>query len=588
MNKLRVWPGVVAAGAMAVLLWVLPRFVVDAGFAPLIGGAICALAVVVWWLAFSRAPWSERLGVIAFVVACVALTRPLLHESVAGAGMGMLYYIYAVPAVLAALAAAVWVSSGRSAVVRRTTIAASIVVACGMWALLRTEGITGGGSSQFAWRWSKSPEERLLATVAKELPVALPPAPVVEAETPKVMPVARVEPAKEPAPVKHRDAAWPGFRGPRRDGIVRGVRISTDWSGGPPVQVWRRPVGPGWSSFAVDGGLFYTQEQRGEDELVSCYRVSDGKPVWIHRDRARFWESNGGAGPRGTPTLADGRVYTMGATGIVNALDARTGAVVWTRDAAKDTGATRPGWGFAGSPILSGDLVIVAASSSLAAYDAENGKLRWSRKTKGASYSSPQVLMLDGVPQVVMLTASGATGVAPADGSVLWEHAWPGSAILQPALAGDGDVLITTGDMSGGLGVRRVGLSHADGWSAAERWTSNGLKPYFNDLVVHKGYAFGFDGRILSCIDLKDGKRVWKGGRYGNGQLILLADQDVLLVVSETGELALVSATPDGYNEIAKVQAIEGKTWNHPALVRDTLLVRNGEEMAAFRLTAAK
>jgi outer membrane protein assembly factor BamB len=137
----------------------------------------------------------------------------------------------------------------------------------------------------------------------------------------------------------------------------------------------------------------------------------------------------------------------------------------------------------------------------------------------------------------------------------------------------------------GAIGMRRLAASKGPaGWQVEERWTSRGLKPYFNDFVVHKGHAYGFDGSILSCIDLADGARKWKGGRYGNGQLVLLPEQDLLLVVSEEGELALVSATTDGYKELARVPALDGKTWNHPALVGNVLLVRNGEEMAAFRL----
>jgi outer membrane protein assembly factor BamB len=363
------------------------------------------------------------------------------------------------------------------------------------------------------------------------------------------------------------------------------VRIKTDWAASPPVQMWRRPVGPGWSSFAVRGGLIYTQEQRGPEEIVACYNLTTGQPVWAHRDPTRFWESNGGPGPRATPSLANGRVYTFGATGILNALDAGDGAVVWSRNAASDTGMKTPQWGFASSPLVVDDAVIVATAGQLAAYDRATGARRWAGPAHGVSYSSPQLSTIDGVRQILLLSEAGLTSVALADGALLWEHRWPGYPIVQPALTADGDILISVTDSSG---TRRLAVAHGPaGWTVAERWTSNGLKPYFNDFVVHNGYAFGFDGSILACIDLADGKRKWKGGRYGNGQLVLLSDQDLLLVLSEEGELALVGATPDQFKELARFPAIDGKTWNHPVLAGDILLVRNGQEMAAFRLSLA-
>jgi outer membrane protein assembly factor BamB len=367
------------------------------------------------------------------------------------------------------------------------------------------------------------------------------------------------------------------------------VTINTDWTTSPPVELWRRPIGPGWSSFSVSGKLIYTQEQRGSDEVISCYRLDTGKPVWRHRDPARFWESNGGAGPRGTPAVVNGRVYALGATGIFNVLDARDGSVIWSRNAQQDTGATLPGWGFASSPLVLDDLVVVAASGRLVAYDLTTGTPRWTLKTQGGGYSSPQLARIDGVDQIVMLSGGGATGVAPADGTKLWEHKWEtGVSIVQPGIADNGDVLISGADTMGAIGIRRIALSHqGKAWTVQERWTTRGLKPYFNDFVVHKGYAYGFDGTILSSIDLSNGERKWKGGRYGAGQMVLLADQDLLLVLSEEGELALVSATPDEYKELARFKAIEGKTWNHPVVVGDVVLVRNGEEMAAFRLSAA-
>ena len=347
--------------------------------------------------------------------------------------------------------------------------------------------------------------------------------------------------------------------------------------------LWRRPVGPGASSFAVGNGLLYTQEQVGDDEAVTCYALDTGELVWMHRDKARFWDSHVGPGPRATPTLSEDRVYALGATGILNALDASDGTVVWSRNAATDTGTTVPDWGFAGSPLAVGDLVVVAVSGTLAAYDQATGEPRWFGPPGLGSYSSPHPLMIDGEPQVLLMSSSGLTSVAPRDGRVLWDHAWPGGdRIVQPAAVREGGLLVVEGS---GFSLRRIAVTRDDGkWNVAERWESTRLKPYFNDFVVHERHAFGFDGSILACIDLDDGRRKWKGGRYGHGQLLLLADQDLLLVMSESGELVTVAATPDRFEEIARHPGIEGKTWNHPALAGDILLARNSEVAAAFQL----
>jgi outer membrane protein assembly factor BamB len=531
-----------------------------------IGGLVGALAIVVWWLFFSRARWPERVSAILLMIVALFATSRLVHESIANGMMGMMLPIYAIPIVSLALVA--WAVASRRLADgrRRASMVAAILLACGVFALLRTGGITGDGDSDLHWRWMKTPEERLLAQAGDE-----PMLPTAPAATNKA-------------------ANWPGFRGPERNGVVRGVRIKTDWVASPPVELWRRPIGPGWSSFAVRGDLLYTQEQRGDDEIVACHKVSSGEPVWKHRDAARFWESNAGAGPRGTPTLSNGRVCTLGATGILNALDAADGAVVWSRNAASDTGRKIPGWGFASSPLVVGDVVIVATAGTLVAYDIATGDRRWLGPAGGGSYSSPHLVTINGVAQILLLNGAGAISVAPADGTVLWQHLWPGDGIVQPAVTADGDVLLGSGSGFGGakVGVRRIAAVHGPGgWTVEERWTSIGLKPYFNDFVVHKGHAFGFDGSLLACINLEDGKREWKDGRYGSGQLVLLPDQDLLLVLSEGGELALVGATPAQFSELARFQAIKGKTWNHPVLVGDVLLVRNGAEMAAFRLSLA-
>jgi outer membrane protein assembly factor BamB len=599
LKPLRLWPGVVAV-ALQWLAWlVLPAVVPQWSGYGFLAALYLGLIVAIWWLFFSRALWSERLGAIVLMVVAVAVTTRLVHLSISNALMGYMLFVYSVPALSLALVGSLVVSRRLSTGLRRASMAAAIVIACATFTVIRTDGITGEGDSDLEWRWTPTAEQRLLAQAGNE-PVAPPSAPA-GAPPPEKSPAEPTAPApaaaktpeeRVPAPAAAKPVAeWPGFRGPRRDGVVRGVRIETDWSKSPPVQLWRRPIGPGWSSFAVQGDVIYTQEQRGDDEVVSSYRLTTGEPVWRHRDAARFWESNGGAGPRGTPTLSNGRVFALGATGILNALDASNGAVVWSRNAVTDTGVTIPGWGIASSPLVINDVVIVAASGRLAAYDVPTGKPRWLGESGGGGYSSPHFATIDGVPQVLLIRGSRTISVAPADGKLLWDHTWErAAAIVQPALVGERDVLIGLGEAMGmgGNGIRRISVARGpDGWKVEERWTSRGLKPYFNDYVVHEGHAFGFDGTILSCISLENGERQWKGGRYGAGQMLLLSDQDVLLVVSEEGELALVRAAPDQFSEVARFPALEDKTWNHPVLVGDVLLVRNGEEMAAFRLSLA-
>ncbi len=596
-RSLRVWPGVLVAALIVVARFVVPLIVSDAPAYGILAALAGSAIIVVWWLFFSRAPWSERLGALVLIGLAVFATKFIVHPSIANGFMGMMVYVYAAPLTVS-LAFVAWAVATRrlSDGVRRVTMVVAILLGCGVWTLARSGGVTGDGDVDLHWRWTPTPEQRLLTEARDDVP-APPAAPAAvrvadeHAATPSApaaAPPAATAEAIVPAAAATSEPEWPGFRGPHRDSIISGTRLDTDWAASPPVQLWRKPIGPGWSSFAVHGDRVYTQEQRGEDELVSCYRLKTGEPVWRHRDRARFYESNGGPGPRATPTLHHGRVYTLGATGIMNVLDEGTGALIWSRNAATDTGAPMPGWGYTGSPLIVGDAVIVSTSGRLVSYDLATGRPRWTHTTGGSGYSSPHFVTIDGVAQILLLTGNGATSVAPADGTRLWQHLWDvGVAIVQPALAGD-DILIGLGDAMGGQGLRRVAIArHPSGWTAEERWTTRALKPYFNDFVVHEGHAFGFDGSILACIDLADGTRTWKGGRFGHGQLVLLPDQDLLLVLSEEGELALVSATPDGFTEVARAPAIEGKTWNHPVLAGDILLVRNDQEMAAFRLAVA-
>jgi len=180
------------------------------------------------------------------------------------------------------------------------------------------------------------------------------------------------------------------------------------------------------------------------------------------------------------------------------------------------------------------------------------------------------------------------TAFDPAGGKVLWKHEWPmqqGMArVVQPTVVSDSDVLLGTGFS---MGLRRVRVSRAKGeWATEEVWTSKALKPYYNDQVVHDGHVYGFDGIFFACVRLEDGEARWKVRGYGSGQVLLLADQGLLLVLSEKGEAALLRATPTGHQVLGKFQALNGKTWNHPVVARGRLFVRNGEEMACYRVGA--
>src|SRR5262245_12520385 len=332
-NPLRVWPGIAAVA----LQW-LARFGIKALIPGIKGygrgmmvSFVFTIALIIWWTFFSRASRKERFGALGLFVVTLGATWLLRHDS-----MWLPWLLaYAIP--FLSLAFVIWAVATRRLPdrIRHATMIATIMIACGAWLFVRQNGINGDHQAEFGWRWSASSEERLLAETANEPAqpaAATTPATTAATPTASPSPSASPEASKNPAaaaPVAETRAEWPGFRGPRRDGVVRGVRIDPDWSTKPPVQMWRRPIGPGWSSFAVRGDLLYTQEQRGDNEVVACYKASTGQPVWTHKDAARFFESNAGAGPRATPTLNNNRVYTFGATGILNALDANNGSVLW-------------------------------------------------------------------------------------------------------------------------------------------------------------------------------------------------------------------------------------------------------------------
>jgi outer membrane protein assembly factor BamB len=559
-KPLRLLPAIV----IVILQWLI-RFglpgVVSADLATQIGifgGLIGGVAIMIWWAFFSRAIWFERIGAIGLIILALFVTQQLNDESIRTANMGLMFIIFSIPVL--SLAFVTWAVATRNLTtgIRRITMVITILLATGFWILLRTDGMDGSNHQDLAWRWSKTSEERLLAQ-----------------SNDKLIPVSPDSAALAAT------AEWPGFRGSNRDGMVTGIKIATDWVKSPPAELWRRSVGPGCSSFAIHGTLLFTQEQRGEYEMVTCYNLNTGEPLWNHGDSARFWDSHAGAGPRSTPTLSNGRVYTMGGTGILNVLDERDGKLIWSRNAASDAKVKVLTWGFAGSPLVVGNLVIVSLSGKIAGYNIENGDPVWFGTDGGNSYSSPHQVTIAGIQQVLLMSQAGAISIEPESGKPLWNYDWQMTdRILQPTVIGEGDLLIVGETQA----VRRIKVTLNQGtWSVKELWESDQIKANFNDFIIHKGFAYGFDGPSIACIDIKDGSRKWKGSPY-RGFTILLADQDLILVLTEKGDLALVKATPDQFIELARIPAIKGKTWNHPAMVGDVVVVRNAMEMAAFRL----
>lgn len=379
---------------------------------------------------------------------------------------------------------------------------------------------------------------------------------------------------------------WPQFRGPDRNGVVRNLPAGVDWSE-PPDEVWRHPVGKGWSSFAIADGLAFTQEQRKDRECVVCYDAMTGRQIWEHADSARFDEAMGGPGPRATPTIHNSRVYSLGATGQLNCLVARTGRRLWSRNILADAGGTNLRWAMSGSPLIVDDLVIVVPGGpdnhGIIAYDSGTGDIVWTNGSLTASYAAPMLATLEGTRCLLVFHGTGLSGHAVTDGATRFNIAWendPKVNAAEPVVLSDHSVLIASGY---GQGAARVDVRHKDGsWDADTVWTERRFKLKFNAAVQQGDHVYGLSEGILMCLQTADGKIAWKRGRYGYGQLLLAGD--VLLIQAENGDIAVVAARPDRYRELARFPALDGKTWNHPALWNGCLLVRNGEEAACFRL----
>jgi outer membrane protein assembly factor BamB len=381
---------------------------------------------------------------------------------------------------------------------------------------------------------------------------------------------------------------YPRFRGLDCLATARGVNLARDWSRNQPVLRWRHGVGVGWSSLVAAGSQVFTQEQRAERESVVCYDRATGRELWVHGDEAHYQFPNTGDGPRATPTVDGESVFALGATGFLNCLDRSSGVARWTVNIVEDNAAQAPGHGMCGSPLIVDDLVVVSAGgpkdASLVAYDKSSGKRRWRAGNDPAGYASPQLIELAGTRQIVIVNTTEIVSHDPSGGQILWSFPWKNDTqtnCSQPCPVGT-DRLFISSDYGKGCALLELSRDDAGRWHVEPLWTSRAMQTKFASPVAYGQHAYGLDDGILSCVSLADGRRLWKRGRYGHGQL-LLAD-DILVVLAEDGRVALVEATPDEHRELATMQALDGKTWNHPALAGRQLFIRNDHEAACYEL----
>lgn len=507
----------------------------------------------------------------------IGLLEPLVGGIVDAAVRNIITLILAFSALMALLGWFLF-QSGHPAGLKRS-VAIGMLAAVGLaCAVFRIERVSGDLIPQLAFRWAK-PRDRLLPQAVK---------PAVEA-------AAAVAWADTPGDFSR-------FLGPDGSGSLEGPILDPAWDSRPPEKLWRRPIGAGWSGFATCGDHAVTLEQRGDDEIISCQSVATGDVEWTVSVPGRHETVLGGVGPRSTPTIAGGVVYATGATGWLHAVDGASGRVLWKKNVLEDLGIDAAAhhvlvtWGRAGSPLVTESLVIVpgggprqdGSAVSLVAYDRATGERRWMGGAEQISYVSPAAVSIGGRELVLTVNESSVAGHDPADGTEFWRFDWPGhsnsdATCSQAHVLDGGRILLCKGY---GAGAAAFELKPGDPPTFEAVWRQPGqLKTKFTNVAILDGHAYGLSDGILECVSLADGTRRWKGGRYGQGQVLRVGG--LLLVQAESGEVVVVACSPEKHRVMGRFAAIDGQTWNNLCLTGNRLLVRNAEEAACYRLPLA-
>lgn len=530
---------------------------------------LATTTALTWNLSASlSAAWSRRTRPIVLGLWVILLTLGVFLRSGPNSNRWIVAVLFAVGSLWVPWLA--WIRFQAAGRTRR--LIEALLVAIGPFVLLSVvdvEAMRGDTTIDFQWAWSPP---RDLAMVFSEPAVAT-----------------SITAGFEPTPDD-----FPQFLGPDRTGGIVSADRPVDWNEHPPRELWRKQVGPGWSGFVVRGDYAFTQEQRGEEEAVVCYRVRDGESMWVTKSPGRFASAMGGIGPRATPTIhPDGRLYTVGATGTLQCLDGCSGQVHWSKNILTQNGGSDHNHGVCGSPLVVEDRVIVSptgnAAASLVAYHRLTGERLWEAGQALASYSSPTVMDLAGKKQVLLHTQQVLESHDPETGKLLWEFPWSNQNVnncSQPVVldAAAGRLVVTTGY---GTGAALIEVQPGEPkWSVSTVWTSREMRTKFTTAVRVGGFLYGLDDGILACVDLADGKRRWKTGRYNHGQILLVGK--TLLVQAEMGDLALVDPRPEKFVELARIPMLHNKTWNNPAVAGKYVLVRNGEEAVCLEWPVGK
>jgi outer membrane protein assembly factor BamB len=388
---------------------------------------------------------------------------------------------------------------------------------------------------------------------------------------------------------------WPQWRGPRRDGVAHFPDLLTTWPARGPARLWQAAGGEGFSSFAVGGGRAYSLVRQDNQEVVVCWGVPDGKEQWRF---AHGIPSQGPyPGPRSTPTLDGGRLYTVGAAGLLHCFDAAGGQVLWKHNLRADLHANGGQWGHAFSPLIVGNLVITAPGgrgASLAAFDKETGDLVWKALDDPAGYSSPMPFTAGGVPQVVAFTGNSLVGVAPADGKLYWRYPWTTQFEVNAATpltfhAQSGDKVLDYVFISSGYGRGCALLKiEADGGGFRARpvYEGNQLCSHFGSPVRYRDHIFGFNETNLVCLDLRTGEVRWSKSGFQKGSLLRV--DHYLLVLGETGKLALMEASAEEPEPIASARPFSRRCWTMPVLAEGRLFLRDEEQVLCLDVRRKK